>query len=87
MKRGDLWQASGDPAAMLERLWTQPEAAAYLGVTPRYLRDSSCPKMLLPGNGAKHQPMVRYDPAEVRTWARSWHSGYTGNVTSDRRAG
>jgi hypothetical protein len=71
-----------------ERLWTQREAAAYLGVTPRYLRDSSCPKMLLPGNGKKHQPMVRYEPAEVKAWARSWHAGYTGTVRpSERRAG
>ena len=57
------------------RLWTQREAATYLGVTPRYLRDSSCPKMLLPGNGPKGQPLVRYDPDEVRAWARAWHTG------------
>lgn len=57
------------------RLWTQREAAAFLGVTPRYLRDSTCPKLLLPGNGPKGQPLVRYEPAEVRAWARSWHTG------------
>lgn len=57
------------------RLWTQREAAAFLCVTPRYLRDSSCPKILLPGNGAKGQPIVRYDPAEVRTWAHAWRAG------------
>ena len=57
------------------RLWKQSEAAAYLGVTTRYLRDSSCPKILLPGNGAKGHPVVRYDPAEVREWARAWHTG------------
>ena len=57
------------------RLWTQRDAAAFLGVTPRYLRDSSCPKLLLPGNGPKGQPLVRYEPEEVRAWARSWHTG------------
>ena len=57
------------------RLWAQREAAAWLGVTTRYLRDSSCPKLLLPGNGPKGQPLVRYDPDEVRAWARSWHTG------------
>jgi hypothetical protein len=56
-------------------LWTQREAAAFLQVTTRYLRDSSCPKILLPGNGAKRQPLVRYDPDEVRSWARAWRAG------------
>jgi hypothetical protein len=67
-----------------QRLWTQREAAAYLGVTPRYLRDSSCPKMLLPGNGAKHHPVVRYDPTEVKAWARSWHTGVNTMRASER---
>lgn len=58
-----------------DRLWTQAEAAKFLAVTPRYLRDSSCPKTLLPGNGTRGQPLVRYDPNEVRAWARSWHTG------------
>jgi hypothetical protein len=73
----------------LDRLWTQREAAAYLGVTGRFLRDSTCPKMLLPGNGEKGQPIVRYAPAEVRAWARSWHSAYAGisNRNGERRAG
>lgn len=68
-----------------DRLWTQPEAAAFLGVTTRYLRDSTCPKLLLPGNGAKGQPLVRYDPDDVRAWARSWHAGASG-MTQARRA-
>lgn len=62
-------------ADLPSRLWKQREAATYLGVTARYLRDSSCPKILLPGNGTKGQPIVRYDPAEVREWARAWHTG------------
>ena len=49
-------------------LWTQREAAAYLRVSARYLRASSVPKILLPGNGAKGKAMVRYDPAAVRAW-------------------
>lgn len=67
-------------AAVREHLWTQREAADFLSVTPRYLRESSCPKILLPGNGVKGQPLVRYDPDDVRAWARSWH-------TDKRKAG
>ena len=52
-----------------ERLWTQKEAAAYLGVSPRYLRESSCPKVLLPSNGTKDRAVVRYLPEDVRAWA------------------
>ena len=58
-----------------DALWTQKQAAAFLAVTPRYLRDSSCPKILLPGNGAKGHPLVRYDPDEVRRWAHAWRAG------------
>jgi hypothetical protein len=65
-----------------ERLWTQQEAAAFLSVTPRYLRDSSCPKVLLPGNGKKGQPILRYDPDEVRAWARAWHGKNTVRAAS-----
>jgi hypothetical protein len=53
-----------------DRLWTQREAAAYLGVSERYLRASSCPKKLLPGTGKKGKPLVRYDPAEVIAWVQ-----------------
>ena len=63
------------PERAPDRLWTQKEAAAFLAVTPRYLRDSTCPKILLPGNGRKRQPLVRYDPDEVRGWAHSRHVG------------
>ena len=66
-----------DPAVaspLVARLWTQREAAAFLGVSTRYLRDSSCPKILLPGSGRKGNPLVRYDPADVRTWVRNWHT-------------
>ena len=57
-----------------DRLWTQKEAAYFLGVSARYLRDSDCPKVLLPGNGAKGQPLVRYDPADVKAWAARWNT-------------
>ena len=50
-------------------LWTQREAAAFLRVSRRYLRDSSCPKLLLPGHGVRGRPLVRYDPASVAAWA------------------
>lgn len=61
--------------ALPDRLWTQPEAAAYLGVSARYLRESGCPKVLLPGNGPKGQPIVRYRPADVDAWVQAWHTG------------
>jgi hypothetical protein len=60
-----------DPAiaAAPDRLWTQREAAAFLGVSTRYLRDSPCPKVLLPGTGSRGRAIVRYVPADVRSWA------------------
>ncbi len=57
-----------------DRLWNQREAAYYLGVSARYLRDSDCPKVLLPGNGKSGQPIVRYDPAGVKAWAARWNT-------------
>jgi hypothetical protein len=50
------------------RFWTQPEAAAYLQVSERYLRYSTCPKVLLPGNGEADR---RYEPTVVKEWAVS----------------
>lgn len=58
-----------------DHLWSQKEAAFYLGVSARYLRESSCPKVLLPGNGTKGQPIVRYRPADVVAWADNWRCG------------
>jgi hypothetical protein len=55
-----------------DHLCTQAEAAYFLGVSTRYLRESSCPKVLLPGTGEKGQPVVRYDPSAVREWAAKW---------------
>ncbi len=52
-----------------DRFWNQREAAYYLGVSARYLRESDCPKVLLPGNGKAGQPIVQYDPADVKAWA------------------
>jgi hypothetical protein len=62
------------PATALasDHLWSQREAAYFLGVSTRYLRESSCPKVLLPGTGAKHQPLVRYEPAAVQQWYLQW---------------
>lgn len=73
----------GRAEASRDRLWTQAQAAAFLSVTPRYLRDSTCPKILLPGNGPSGRPVVRYDPDEVRAWARTWR---TGNAPQRRRS-
>lgn len=60
-------------------LWTQAEAAKYLGVSVRYLRDSACPKVLLPGNGGRGQPLVRYNPVDVMVWAKRWCTDSRGS--------
>jgi hypothetical protein len=51
-----------------EPLWLQAEAAAFLRVSPGYLRRSNCPKRLLPSNRPGGRPLLRYVPAEVRQW-------------------
>ena len=55
-----------------EGLVSQREAAAFLGVSQSYLRASSCPKVLLPGNGPKDRPLVRYRLSEVAAWTEQW---------------
>ena len=37
-------------------------------VSPSFLRASSCPKHLLPGNGPRGRPLVRYLRDEVLAW-------------------
>ena len=64
-------------------LWTQEEAAEYLNVSKRYLRDSACPKHELPGNGEKEQPLIRYKPEAVIAWADRWS---TQSFTPDTKA-
>jgi hypothetical protein len=48
---------------------TQREAARVLRVSVSFLRASSCPKHLLPGNGPRGRPLVRYLRSEVLAWA------------------
>ena len=52
-------------------LWTQSQAAEYLGVSCRYLRSTGCPRVELPGNGRKGRPVLRYKPSTVEAWAQS----------------
>jgi hypothetical protein len=47
---------------------TQREAARVLRVSVSFLRASSCPKHLLPGNGPRGRPLVRYLRSEVLAW-------------------
>lgn len=66
-------------------LWTQEQAAGYLNVSTRYLRDSACPKVLLPGNGPKRaERLVRYRPEDVIEWANRWS---TSGRTPSREGG
>lgn len=70
------------------RLMTQREAAALLAVSVRYLRESSCPKVLLPGHGARGKQLVRYDATEVQEWAAQWRTSrrLRDQRTTERRA-
>jgi hypothetical protein len=54
------------------KLWTQEQAAEYLNVSPRYLRDSGCPKVRLPGNGRQRESLLRYKPEQVIQWVGAW---------------
>jgi hypothetical protein len=66
------------PAPVPHRLWTQDETSRFLKVSVRYLRDSACPHIALPGNGKRGQPVLRYDPQEVVAWARRWRRNNGG---------
>jgi hypothetical protein len=61
-------------AAAFNSTWTQRQAAAFLGVSVRYLRSSACPKLLLPGTGMARKPLVRYDAHEVVAWRDAYRS-------------
>lgn len=54
---------------MSEPLVRQREAAQAIAVSVAWLRASECPKVLLPGNGPKRRPLVRYRMSEVLAWA------------------
>lgn len=53
---------------MIEGL-TQRAAARLLGVSVSFLRASSCPRVEVPGNGPKKQPLIRYFREDVLAWA------------------
>jgi hypothetical protein len=60
-------KAEGQPDKLPAEL-TQQEAARLLRVSVSYLRASSCPKHLLPGNGPRGRPLVRYLRDELLAW-------------------
>lgn len=68
----------------VEPLVSQREAAAFLGVSQSYIRASSRPKVLLPGNGPQARPLVRYRLSEVASWSEQWSQRAT---VPQRRAG
>jgi hypothetical protein len=49
---------------------TPREAAKMLRVSAGYLRNSDCPKLLLPTQGKR--AIVRYDRADLEAWAEKW---------------
>jgi hypothetical protein len=67
-----VWVYATTSASAIPWLVAQREAAAFLGVSQSYLRASSCPKVLLPGNGLKDRPLVRYRLSEVASWTEQW---------------
>ncbi len=48
---------------------TQKAAARLLGVSVSFLRSSSAPRVMLPGNGPGGRPLLRYDRAALLAWA------------------
>jgi hypothetical protein len=50
---------------------TQREAAHYLRVSIAYIRNSDCPKVLLP-SGRGRRPLVRYVREDLDTWVKTW---------------
>jgi len=61
-----------------DRLWTDEQAATFLGLSTRWLRDSEVPKVRLPGSGRRCP--VRYDPEQVQAFAKK-HNTY--DLTTD----
>ena len=57
---------------MTRPLMRRKEAAQYLAVSLNWLRNSDCPKVLLPGQGPKGQSVVRYDPDDMDAWRETW---------------
>src|SRR5262245_43520752 len=70
-KRAQRGSVSGTAEVTGEML-TQREAAALLRVSPSYIRNSDCPKILLPGNGRRAKPVVRYRRNDILAWAESF---------------
>jgi hypothetical protein len=64
----DLLGSSSDRSASADEVLTQRQAARLLKVSVAYLRASSCPKHLLPGNGRCGKPLVRYLRSQVLEW-------------------
>lgn len=64
-------QQPGERHYVADTLLTQRDAADLLKVSVSYLRSSSCPKVLLPGNGPRRKPLVRYLRSDVLSWALS----------------
>lgn len=60
-------------------LFTQAEAATYLGVKVRWLRDEATivPRQL-PGHGEKKKPLIRYHRDDLDEWIRKQQEAQKG---------
>src|SRR5438067_300091 len=63
------WPLTPERRCPPESLWSAHEAAAFLRMSERWLRNSTVPKIRLPGKTGSPRA-VRYDPEEVRAWAK-----------------
>lgn len=63
-------EAAATPAPVAVYL-TQREAAQYLRVSIAYIRNSDCPKVLLP-SGRGRRPLVRYLKTDLDAWMQTW---------------
>lgn len=54
---------------MTEHLWTVDDVASFLAISRRAVYDlAGLPRVLLPGT--RTRPILRFDPEQVRRWAR-----------------
>jgi hypothetical protein len=67
---------------MTEVLLSQKAAARLLGVSTSFLRQSSCPRVLVPGNGPVGKPLLRYSQTALLEWA-----GFSNSRTDQDAAG
>ena len=66
-------RVAGLLAERRDRLWTEEEAAAYLGISPKTLyrmrTAGEVPYLTLSGEGKR--PQIRYESSQLQAWAKA----------------